>query len=121
MTGDRVLFDDTAERKNVSLSGSIEAESVTVDNSKSYVFNGNGFLAGHTALVKRGSGVLAISNDNTYTGGTRISGGTVSVNMLSNSTRAYGGLGGVVESADLLSWRTVPRCRRQRPLPKALP
>lgn len=101
VTGDRVLFDDTAERRSVSLSGSIEAESVTVDNTLNYAFSGTGALAGHTALVKRGSGMLTISNDNTYTGGTRISGGTVSVNMLSNSTRAYGGLGGVVESADL--------------------
>lgn len=101
VTGDRVLFDDMAERRSVSLSGSIEAESVTVDNTLNYAFSGTGALAGHTALVKRGSGMLTISNDNTYTGGTRISGGTVSVNMLSNSTRAYGGLGGVVESADL--------------------
>ena len=101
VTGDRVLFDDTAERRSVSLSGNIEADSVTVDNTMSYSFNGTGALAGQTTLVKRGSGMLTISNDNTYTGGTRISGGTVSVNMLSNSTRAYGGLGGVVQSADL--------------------
>ena len=105
----------------MSLSGSIEAESVTVDNSKSYVFNGNGFLAGHTALVKRGSGVLAISNDNTYTGGTRISGGTVSVNMLSNSTRAYGGLGGVVESADLFVAENGATLQTTETVTKALP
>lgn len=103
VTGDKVTFDDTSTRRNVKLSGNIVADSVIVDNdsANNYIFGGTGALADSSTLVKRGGGMLTVQNDNAYTGGTRISGGTVAVSMLSNSTRAYGGLGGVVSSPDL--------------------
>ena len=50
---------------------------------------------GGASLVKQGSGTLTISNDNTYTGATIISGGTVKVSVLSNENKAYGNLGAV--------------------------
>lgn len=93
---DKVIFDDDAANFTVSLNGELPADSIIVDNTKAYTFNGTGKLVGNSMLVKRGSGKLTISNDNTYTGGTHILGGTISVNSMSNATQAYGNLGGVV-------------------------
>lgn len=95
VSGDVVTFNNDASRTTVSLKGDLEADSVIVDATKAYTFNGTGALVGNTTLVKRGTGKLTISNDNTYTGGTRISGGTVVITALSNDVTSYGNLGGV--------------------------
>ena len=96
VSGDNVSFDDTALVFDVELRGSLEADSIVVDNTKAYTFFGNGSIVGNSTLVKRGSGLLTIKTDNTYTGGTRISGGTVSVQSLSNENQGMGNLGGLV-------------------------
>ncbi len=95
VTGDKVLFDATGEQKNVSLKGELEADTILVDSDVAYTFGGNGSIIGESTLVKRGTGTLTISTDNSYTGGTRISGGTVAVNSLSNANLELGQLGGV--------------------------
>ena len=95
VSGDKVIFNDDAQQFNVSLQGDIEADSVIVDNTKAYTFAGSGAIVGATTLVKRGTGTLTINNDNSYTGGTRLSGGTTVISTLSNSTQAIGNLGGV--------------------------
>lgn len=99
VTGDKVLFDDSAKKFTVTLSGEIEADTVLIDNSKSYTFSGSGAITGNTVLVKRGRGALTIKNDNSYGGGTRISEGTVIVTSLSNSTQAAGNLGKVATAS----------------------
>ena len=97
VSGDVVIFNDDATRTNVTLSADLEADSVIVDNDvKAYVFNGSGSLVGNTTLVKRGSKTLTINTENSYTGGTRISGGAIIVNSLSNANQPKGALGGVV-------------------------
>ena len=95
VTGDKVIFDDAAKRFTVTLTGELDPDSVIVNNTKAYTFNGTGSLTGGASLVKRGTGALTISNDNTYTGKTLISGGTVKVSTLSNENKAYGNLGAV--------------------------
>jgi autotransporter-associated beta strand protein len=99
VTGDNAIFNDEATQFTVNISGEIEADSVIVDNTKAYTFQGSGALIGNTKLVKRGKGTLTIKNDNTYTGGNRISGGTIKVSSLANSTQAKGNLGAVNTSA----------------------
>jgi len=98
VTGDKVIFDDAAQNFTVALTGELDPDSVIVDNTKAYTFNGYGSLTGAASLVKRGTGTLIISNDNTYTGSTLISGGTVRVSALSNENKAYGNLGAVNSS-----------------------
>lgn len=93
VSGDKVIFDDSAKKFTVSLAGDFVADTVEVNNSRAYVFTGTGSLTGPTALVKRGKGTLTIANDNTYSGPTIISGGTVKVSALSNENRDYGNLG----------------------------
>lgn len=95
VTGDKVIFDDAAQKFTVALNGDLVADTVIVDNTKAYTFNGTGSLTGATSFVKRGTGTLTMANDNTYTGQTLISGGTVRVSALSNETKAYGNLGAV--------------------------
>ncbi len=95
VTGDKVRFGDAATKTSVNLKGEIDADSIIVDADKSYTFSGRGAIIGETTLVKRGAGKLTINTDNTYTGGTRISGGTLVVTSLSNENLAAGNLGAV--------------------------
>lgn len=95
VSGDKVIFDDAASKFVVSLVGNLDPDTVVVNNTNTYTFSGAGALTGKTSLVKRGTGTLTISNDNTYTGATIISGGTMKVSSLSNDTKAYGNLGAV--------------------------
>ena len=99
VSGDKVVFDDTSSKASVSLKGDIVADTVEVNSSKSYTFNGTGAITGKSVLVKSGKGMLTINTDNTYTGGTRISGGVVSVKSLSNANQAVGNLGAMNSAA----------------------
>ncbi|MCD8284701.1 MAG: autotransporter-associated beta strand repeat-containing protein [Prevotellaceae bacterium] len=98
VSGDDVVFDDAATSFTVSLADELYPSSVTVNSSKTYTFKGTGSLAGEMTFTKDGTGSLTMGNDNTYTGTNTISGGTVRVSSLSNSTQAYGNLGAVGSS-----------------------
>lgn len=102
VTGDKVLFGDDATNFSVNINSDIEADSIIVDNTKSYVFDGSGAIVGATKLIKRGSGTLTLKTDNTYTGGTRISGGTVITSSISNANQAAGNLGAVNSASNKL-------------------
>ena len=95
VTGDKVIFDDAATSFSVSLQGNLDPDTVIVNSTKAYTFGGTGAITGAASLVKRGTGTLTISNDNTYAGATIISGGTVRVSALSHENKAYGNLGAV--------------------------
>ncbi len=99
VSGDNVVFDDSAEKTTVSLKGDLEPDTAMVNSSKGYTFTGNGHLVGNAVLVKQGTGMLTIRTDNSYTGGNRLSGGTVVVNQLANQYQAKGNLGGVITNA----------------------
>ena len=77
---DRVRFDDTAANRTVTLTGSLQPRLVEVANAgAAYTFGGDGALEGNATLVKSGAGILAVNNTNTFTGGTAISAGIVSI------------------------------------------
>ena len=99
VTGDNVHFGDDSQQFTVSLNGDLEADTVFVDNTKAYTFSGTGALVGNTTLVKQGKGMLTITNENTYTGGNRLSGGIVSVSSLSNANQPKGNLGAMTTTA----------------------
>ena len=100
VSGDDVVFDDAASKYTISLKGDLDPSSVTVNSSKSYTFSGMGSLVGDVSLVKAGTGSLILSTENTYTGPTLISGGTLSVSSLSNENLAKGNLGAVSTATD---------------------
>ena len=95
--GDIVYFNDEAKNFNVTLKDGdvLPADTIFVNNTKTYTFGGTGTITSGASLVKEGSGILSISNENTYTGGNYLKGGVVRVSALSNSSQAYGNLGAV--------------------------
>jgi autotransporter-associated beta strand protein len=87
-----VLFDDSAASFNVAIQpASVAPASVTFTNDlNAYVLSG-GAINGAATLSKSGGALLAITNDNSYTGGTTIAFG--SAIQLGDGTNATGSLG----------------------------
>ena len=94
--GDIVNFTDSATSFTVTLKDGIElpADTIRFDNTKAYTFNGGGKIVSG-AYVKENTGTVTMTGDNTYTGGNYLRGGITKVSSLSNSTQAYGNLGGL--------------------------
>jgi len=79
--GRSVLFDISGSNNSViSLNGTLTPSQLTVYSPKDFSFAGNGQLSGGMKLVKAGPARLTISNTNSYTGGTFVSGGALFVN-----------------------------------------
>ncbi|MFI5380512.1 MAG: beta strand repeat-containing protein, partial [Tepidisphaerales bacterium] len=78
--GDTVTFNDAGAGLFggvVSIAGPVQPGSVTVNSSGNYTLSGPGSIDGNASLTKSGAGTLAISNANSYGGGTMITGGTI--------------------------------------------
>ncbi|HXF09285.1 MAG TPA: autotransporter-associated beta strand repeat-containing protein, partial [Desulfuromonadaceae bacterium] len=77
-TGDFVLFDDTGLATGINLATPVLPGSVSVNATANYTFSGNG-ITGSGSLTKSGSGTLTLLNNNSYSGVTLVSAGTVQV------------------------------------------
>ncbi len=93
--GDDVTFGDGPANRNISISGTVAPNSVTVSNASGHDYTiGGGAIGGSGTLTKTGSGTLTLTSSNTYTGLTTISGGTLKISnqaALGNSTDATNG------------------------------
>lgn len=96
--GDIVNFTDGASQTSISITEELSPDTTIVNSSKAYTIAGNGAIVAG-ALVKEGAGMLTISNENSYTGGNYLRGGTVKVSSLSNENKNTGNLGGVTALA----------------------
>jgi len=81
---------------NMILDPGTNSFNITTNNTGSLNpdFAVNGVISGGGVLLKLGVGLLELTNNNTYTGGTRINAGTLSVstiNALGSGTLAFGG------------------------------
>lgn len=80
--GDQVTFGNSAGG-TINLSGALAPSSLTVSAAAgSYTFSGataGDKITGSTGLAKTGAGILALSSDNDFVGGTNITGGTVQI------------------------------------------
>jgi fibronectin-binding autotransporter adhesin len=93
---DIVKLDDVgiASQPTITLVGTIQPASVAVANSTgTYTLQGSG-LSGITNLVKSAAGNLVLLNNNTNTGATSITGGSVTVGN-GGTTGALGGAGNI--------------------------
>lgn len=95
---DIVDFTDEATVKAVEISGEMDVDTIRVNNTAAYTFSGNGIIKSG-AFVKEGTGKVTMGNDNTYTGGNFLRGGTTVVSTLASGTQAYGGLGAATSAA----------------------
>lgn len=110
--GDIVTFDDTALNPTVDLGTTVVPAVLIANNNVSYTISGAGSIGGSTAFTKNGTGSLSLLTANTFTGGTVINAGTLSIandNALgaaSGSVTLAGGtlqLGNTVSSARSLT------------------
>lgn len=99
VSGDKVYFGDGASVKTISVDSDVYPDSIFVDNTAVYNFSGSGAISGGATLVKTGTGNLVMNGNNSYTGGNRLSGGTVTVKQLSNQYNATGNLGAMTNVA----------------------
>lgn len=79
--GDTVRFDALGTSNlAVNLAGTLNPGGVIVDSTANYTLNGSGTIAGPGGLTKLNSGTLTLNaKNNTYTGATVVSGGTLVV------------------------------------------
>src|SRR5262249_23746597 len=91
--GDFVTFNDSATgTTTVTIPAPVAPAAVTDNNpTLNYTFTGAGAITGTIQLVKGGTGTLTLANDNTYTGGTAINGGILSL----GSANAIGTTGAI--------------------------
>jgi autotransporter-associated beta strand protein len=88
-TNDYVTFTDGNQGTVTIASGGVQPTSTTVSNtSGTYTFantsgDANG-IAGAGPLLKSGGGTLALTSQNTFSGGTYLTGGTISINNDNN-------------------------------------
>ena len=94
--GDNVYFTDNAKSTTVTIAEGTEVKPANIyyTGSKAYTIGGAGKIVDGT-FYHNGSGSVTMRNENTYTGGNHLTGGTTIVSSLSSATQAYGNLGGV--------------------------
>jgi fibronectin-binding autotransporter adhesin len=91
--GDKVTFDNTGNNTTpVDISASVNPAAVLVNATQPYVIGSTAAagIIGSGGLVKSNTGVLTISSDNTYSGGTLIAGGILQVGDNANSSGSLG-------------------------------
>src|ERR1039458_1308826 len=81
--GDAVVFDATylspSTTPTVTLNTTVSPVAVTANSTHNYTISGTGGIAGKTGVANAGSGTLELDTVNTYSGGTTISAGGITV------------------------------------------
>jgi autotransporter-associated beta strand protein len=92
---DFVTFNNTATNFNVGLQGTVVPSGITVNSSSNYLFGGTGNIGGTGALFKTGIGTLTLTNNSasSFTGGTFVTNGLLSVGMDSGNNQNDQALG----------------------------
>lgn len=118
LTGDPVLFDDTASTGAVALAGTLSPSGVTINNDTlAYTLSG-GTLAGGGDFTKQGPGTATVTSATSYTGSTLVDDGTLTFGDGATSGEIGSGpvdlLAGAtlrLHRSDLLDYKTTPRLR----------
>lgn len=78
-----VTFDDSGSNSpTISMTEMLLPGAVTVNASKNYTIGGTGSISGATSLRKSGSGSLTLGVNNSFTGGSVVTGGTLILNTV---------------------------------------
>jgi len=91
---DAVTFGDAAGvQTSISLAAPVAPGSIVVNSdSNSYSFSGAGSIGGSGSLTKSGTSTLVLGTTNTYSGGTSINGGAISISNPAALGASSGGL-----------------------------
>jgi autotransporter-associated beta strand protein len=106
---DAVNFGDTYDGVNapvttsITLNSLVVPSSVTANSSLDYSIAGTGTIAGPTSLIKSGTGNLTLTNNNTFTGGTTINSGTVTIGSAGTVLLTAVGTGSVILNGGALA------------------
>ena len=94
VSGDKVIFDDTAADGEITLPAAIYPAEVVFNNSeKTYTVSGAAF-EGNVNIEKRGTGRVILKNSSNFKGNVVINNGTIEVSALgANEGNEYGALG----------------------------
>ncbi len=85
-TGDTAIFGNPAAASTVTVSGTVAPGAIVVGNTtNNYTFAGTA-ISGSGSLTKNGAGTLAVSVQETYTGGTTVNGGILDMTGGGGST-----------------------------------
>ncbi len=102
-SGDNVTLDDSASSFNVVIQpASVLPSSVTFNNSTNAYTVGGGAIAGTASLTMTGSNTVTLTANNTYSGGTFISSGTIQLGDGTNATGSLGS-GAVMDNGSLVT------------------
>ncbi len=83
VSGDVVTFNDDAVNKTIVISETMPVSEMIFNNNTDYKISGEGSIGGTGSLKKTGTGKLSLLNeDNSFTGGIEIDGGTLEVASL---------------------------------------
>lgn len=86
VNGDSVNFDDSSLRATATINDSISVSAINVNSIKNYTFSGTGAIKGNTSLYKTGTGVLNITNRNTFTGKVTVDQGSLVMTYAPSAT-----------------------------------
>ncbi|WP_302988208.1 autotransporter-associated beta strand repeat-containing protein [uncultured Muribaculum sp.] len=94
VSGDKVIFDDTAVGTTINLPETIfPSEIVFNNNSKNFTITGSGF-GGNCNIEKKGTGRVSLKNNSTFTGSIQINNGVLeAVQLGANEGTSTGALG----------------------------
>ena len=104
VNGDKVTFNDTGSNNvPVNLALNVNPGSLLVNATKDYTIASSGSfgIIGSTTLVKSNTGVLTVTADNSFSGGTLIAGGAVQIGDGAASSGSLGS-GNVTNNATLI-------------------
>ena len=76
---DRVTFGPTSPAGTITLEGTLNPASVTVNSANAFTFAGSGSISGSGTLTKTGTGTLTIENTNAITGDITVQQGTLAL------------------------------------------
>ena len=86
-----ITFNDVGSNSpTIALTGTLLPTAVTVNATKTYTFGGSGSLNGAMTLNKSGSSSLTINNTNNFTGGVKLTNGTLITGSIGANTRGLG-------------------------------
>lgn len=103
VSGDRVVFDDSAVSTDVNIPAGLYPSQIVFNNSeKQFTISGAGF-EGQLNIEKNGTGRVVLKNTSTFTGNITINGGTVEVAQLGASEGAATGALGQYQNPIVLN------------------